>query len=111
MASDIEPTTVHTYVKQWRKHRDLTQEQLAERVGMSPPAISQLENNKQGFTGESLARLAQALGCSPAALLGADPLRKDSFWLLFEDAEHLQGPNRETLRVILKAALDRFRQE
>lgn len=97
-----------TYLRQWRKFRRLTQEQLAERVGMTAPTISQLENNKQGFTGETLAKMAQALGCSPAALLAYDPTEEDSLWPIFEAADRLRGRDKQKIRAILKVALDQF---
>ena len=97
-----------TYLRQWRKFRDLTQEQLAERVGMTAPTISQLENNKPGFTGDSLAKMAEALGCTPAALLAYDPRDPDSLWPIFEAANRLRGPSRQKIRAILQVALDQF---
>lgn len=100
--------SARTYLRQWRKYRDLTQEELAERVGMTAPTISQLENNKQGFTGDSLAKIAAALGCSPAALLAYDPKDPESLWPIFEAADRLKGANRQKIRAILKVALDQF---
>lgn len=98
-----------TFLRQWRRHRGFTQEQLADLVGMTAPTISQLENNKQGFTGESLAKLASALGCSPAALLGYDPTRDDSLWPVLEATERLQTKDRQKILAILRVALDQFR--
>ncbi len=100
---------MRNYIKQWRNDRELTQEELAERIGMSPPAISQLERGKQGFTGESLARIAEALDCTPAALLACDPSDADSLWPLFEAADSLPGERRQTLKAILQAYLARPR--
>jgi len=98
-----------TYLRQWRRYRGLTQEQLADAVGMTAPTISQLENNKQGFTGETLAKLAHALRCSPAALLGHDPTQEDSLWPVVEAAGHLQARDRQKILAILKVALEQFR--
>lgn len=96
------------FLRQWRKHRGLTQEQLADRVNMTAPTISQLENNKQGFTGESLAKLAHALGCTPAALIAYDPTCQDSLWPVVEAAEKLQPKDRQRILAILIVALDQF---
>lgn len=96
---------VSTFVKRWRKHRGLTQEALAELVGLTSPSISQLETGKQGFTDESLANLARALGCTPAELLVHDPSRPDSFWPLFEAAEKLEGAERRRAYSVIRAAL------
>ncbi len=96
---------VPTFVKQWRKYRGLTQEALAEMVGLTSPSISQLETGKQGFTDESLSNLAMALGCTPAQLLAQDPSKPDSFWPLFEAAEKLEGADRRRAYSIIHAAL------
>ena len=61
------------YLREWRAYRGLTQERLAERAGLTPGAISQLENDQVGYTQASLEALANALQCEPAELLGRDP--------------------------------------
>jgi len=68
------------FFREWRKKRRLTQEKLAEMVGVSPPSISQLENGKQGFTDTTLLQLAQALGCHPGELLMKDPAAASDDW-------------------------------
>lgn len=45
----------------WRKHRGLTQQQLAEAAGISKAYLSQLETGKRTGTLEVLGRLASAL--------------------------------------------------
>jgi transcriptional regulator with XRE-family HTH domain len=104
MATETE-WVVPTFLKRWRKLRGYTQEQLADLVEMTAPSISQIETGNQGFTGETLAKLAHALGCSPVALLAHDPSREDSFWPLLDAANRLEGERRRTLLLILKAYL------
>lgn len=48
-------------VKLWREQRDLTQEELAKRAGISKPYLSQIETGKRQGTVETLAALARAL--------------------------------------------------
>lgn len=97
---------VPTYLKKWRTLRNLTQEELGEKVDLTASSISQLENGKQGFTDKTLADLAQVLECSPLALLAHDPTRADSFWPLFEIAERLEGAERRRAFQTFRAALD-----
>lgn len=97
---------VPTFVRKWRKLRDMTQEELGEKIGVSGSSISQLENGKQGFTDKTLADIAAVLDCSPLALLACDPTRQDSFWPLFEMAERLEGPDRRRAFRMFRAALD-----
>jgi len=60
-------------VREWRKFRSLTQEQLAERIGKTHGAISQLENGKIDYTQGMLEALSDALRCDPGDLLSRDP--------------------------------------
>jgi DNA-binding XRE family transcriptional regulator len=48
-------------VKAWRKHRKLTQEELAASVGISKPYMSQIESRKRVGTSDILAALSKAL--------------------------------------------------
>lgn len=96
---------VHTFLRQWRDFRGMTQEQLAEAIGQTPPSISQMENGKQGFTDKSLAALATALQCTPAELLAVNPEGEKNFLPLFEAAERLEGHERLRVYRIIRAAV------
>lgn len=61
------------FVKEWRKHRKMTQERLAEEANLTSGAISQLEAGIINYTQPTLEALANALGCRSADLLGTDP--------------------------------------
>lgn len=47
---------------EWRKHNNLTKTQVAERMGVTPPVISRLENNITKASINTLTRYAQACG-------------------------------------------------
>lgn len=64
------------YIRQWRKYRGLTQEQLAGRLGVVTSSVSQLETGKQGYSQPVLEELAVALNCSVTDLLGVDPTKE-----------------------------------
>lgn len=61
------------FIRQWRIHRGLTLEQLAERVGVTHGALSQLERGLVNYTQPMLESLAFALQCEPADLIMRDP--------------------------------------
>lgn len=88
------------FLKQWRTHRGLTQEQLAERTDLSQGMISQLENGRSDFTGNLLDLLAEALQCDRADLLMRDPTEPDSPWSVWEA---LDIPERRQAVEIMKA--------
>jgi transcriptional regulator with XRE-family HTH domain len=95
------PVRPRYYFREWRKHRDLTQEQLADRIGVSSPTISQLERGIQGFRNETLEALADALNCTPADLLGVNPKKEgkvvDIMALLREKSEEERADALELL--------------
>lgn len=67
------PKKATHFIREWRKHRHLTQEQLAERIDVTSGTISQLENGLINYTQPTLEALAYALSCSPGDLLSTDP--------------------------------------
>lgn len=48
-------------IKLWREHRGLTQQELAKRVGISKPYLSQLETGKRQGTVETISAVAREL--------------------------------------------------
>ena len=51
-------------IKVWRKFRQLTQQQLAEEVGISKPYLSQIETGKRRGTTEVITTIAKVLDIS-----------------------------------------------
>jgi transcriptional regulator with XRE-family HTH domain len=62
-----------TFIREWRKYRGLTIEQLAGRVDVQPSALSYLERGQSGYTQGTLESIAHALSTTPEALLTVDP--------------------------------------
>lgn len=73
------------YVREWRKFRGLTQEQLAERTPFTSGAISQLEVGRTRYTQEMLEALAFALNCKPGDLLDRNPFKEGEVHSLFDE--------------------------
>jgi len=61
------------FLREWREHRQLTQQQLADRLDTTAASISRIESGKRDFTGVFLIGAARALGCQPADLIGRLP--------------------------------------
>lgn len=76
-----------TFIHQWRKHRGLTLERLAARVGMTAGNLSQLERGNQGYVQETLERLADALQTDVASLLMRNPTDSEALWSIWEQAK------------------------
>lgn len=76
-----------TYIRQWRQHRGLTLEQLADRVDMTASHFSMLERGQRGYTQETLERVAEALQTDAASLLMRNPSDPDAIWSVWEQAK------------------------
>lgn len=73
-----------TFIRQWRKFRNLTLEQLAERIEVTAGALSQLERGDVGYTQPMLEALAEALRCEPSDLITRDPHSENSLQLVWD---------------------------
>lgn len=56
------------YFKEWREKKELTQEQLAERIGTTHVTVSRMETGSRQWNSGYLAALAHALGIEPQDL-------------------------------------------
>lgn len=91
------PDYQRTFVKQWRDYRNMTQEQLAERVsafliergakkGYTYASIGRLERGLMPYSQPVLEALADSLGTDPASLLIRDPTDASGIWTIWEKA-------------------------
>lgn len=67
------PPPERNHLKAWREFRQLTQEQLGERIETTGAVISLLESGHRKLSPKWLRKLAPALGTSPGHLLDHDP--------------------------------------
>ncbi len=88
------------FFKAWRKHRHLTQEQLAAMVDMAPASISQIERGLMGFKDSTLQALAYALQCEPGDLLMRDPT--SPVWSIFDTLQAMQPDQRQQVIQIIE---------
>ncbi len=71
----MEQQTMGKRITALRKEKGMTQEQLAEKVGVSAQAVSKWENDLSCPDISILAALSDALGVSTDELLGAQPIK------------------------------------
>lgn len=81
------PRFRRTFIAQWRDFRNLTQEQLADRLDMTQSHLSMLENGKRGYTQETLEAIAHALQTDVASLLMRDPTADEAIWSIWDQAK------------------------
>lgn len=108
------PARRPTYIRSWRKHRDLTLAQLADRlateleVEISEGQLSRIERGETPYSQDILEAIAAALRCEPADLLVRDPAAPDAIWSLWETlkpAERTQAV--EILKTFRRTGTDR----
>lgn len=73
------------FLREWRIHRALTQQQLADRAGFSKPFISELERSVKPYTQSTLEALADALSVDPADLIMRDPTSPEAIWSVWDN--------------------------
>jgi|SRR6185369_17156591 len=76
-----------TFIKQWREYRNLTQDELAERLETSKASISRIEGGQQAYTQDFLEACADALMTDPASLLMRNPADEEAVWSLWDKAK------------------------
>jgi transcriptional regulator with XRE-family HTH domain len=102
-------------IKRLRKARKITSTELAERIGLSRTAISQIERKKSAPSVEVLCKIAQVLDCTPDYLLGftdeprpkvpVEHLWPEGAWLIRKAAELLDSTGREMLYALIETFL------
>lgn len=88
------------YLKEWRKFRNLTQQQLADLVSTDKSVISLIENEKRGLSDEWAHQFAPALGTTPGFLYDHDPNALDT--ALIDAVRQVPAASRDQALAILK---------
>jgi DNA-binding XRE family transcriptional regulator len=88
------------HLKAWRKYRGLTQEQLAERIGIARSYLTKIERGDRRYDQPFLEAAADALRCSVADIIMRDPTDSEALWSLWGG---LTPPERIRAVAVLKA--------
>jgi transcriptional regulator with XRE-family HTH domain len=95
------PAKPRHFIKEWRLHRGLTQERLAERVGVTHGALSQLERGLTNYTQPMVEALADALHCEIGDLITRDP--NSDIWSIWDTVRKLPPEELRRVRIVLEA--------
>lgn len=68
-----------SFLRQWRKFRGLSQEELAAQAGVKHSTVSRLENGVSAWSQDTMEALAEVLDCSVQELLFMDPEKPEEF--------------------------------
>jgi XRE family aerobic/anaerobic benzoate catabolism transcriptional regulator len=89
-------------MREWRSARNLTLEQLAERVGVTFPYLSRIERGERQYNQRLLEDIALALNTTPAAILAQDPADAEGIWMIAEKIGRLPPASRQHALAILE---------
>lgn len=88
------------YLKAWRIHRNLTQEQAAERANLTVTQLSKIENGLRGLREDVLYALADSYSCEPGDLYRPPTMPTDE---LAQMTLKLDAEARQRLLAVAKA--------
>ena len=94
-----------TFLRQWRKFKRLTQEQVAERVGVDFTTVGRIEKGELPYNQDYLERLALAIGVEVTDLLNADPLKPDPPRLVYDRLRLAPRDVQERAMAVIEALL------
>jgi transcriptional regulator with XRE-family HTH domain len=78
------------YIREWRKHRGLTQAQLAERIGIAESYVSKIESGKRRYDQPFLEAAADVLRCEPADLIVRNPIDPEGIWSIWDQLQPVE---------------------
>lgn len=85
------PLMRRTFIREWRKSRGLTLEQLAARLDdMAPSNLSMLERGQRGYVQSTLEGIARELQTDVASLLTRKPSEDEPIWQIWLEAKPSQ---------------------
>ena len=70
-------------IRKAREEKNISQKELAERLGVTPPMLSQYETGKRSPRVPTLLKIAEAIDCDPRALVGEGVYIDDACGTLF----------------------------
>ena len=104
-ARRVKPPRRRTFLQEWRKFRNLTQERAAERIGIEQATLSRIERGLIPYNQDFLETAALAYQCEPPDLLMRNPLHEDAVWSVTDNLRRATPEQKETARAVIDALL------
>lgn len=93
---------VNFNIKRLRKKAGITQEELAEKIGVTPQAVSNLERNKYMATAETIDKICEVLNATPDVLCRKPISKSSKSDILLRINSDLEKLSPDQLKQILK---------
>lgn len=92
-------------IKAWRRHLNLTQAQLEQKINKGAGTVSGLENGGTQYTQDHLEQLAKAFKCTPAQVLLGPPDPKNAESLIISAVARLDEGQRQVTLALVESLL------
>lgn len=73
MAKKVKKRGRATFIRDWRKYRGISQDRLAEVIGLTQATVARIERGDIAYTQPVLEAMAEALKCLPGDLITRNP--------------------------------------
>lgn len=84
-------TTGH-FLRKWRLHREMKQQEAADKIGLSRSHLSNIETGRKGYDQGFIEAAARVYRCSPADLIGRDPTAQEPIWNIVQAIPESERP-------------------
>ena len=98
-----QPSNVPNFIRAWREHRGLVQQDVGDAIGYSKNHISRWERGERSINVDQLQLVADALQCTIYDLLYCDPNKDIDFFNLWSK---LKEDKRDMFRQMVKGLID-----
>ncbi len=99
------PQLRRTFLRQWREHRNLTQDQAAERIGLDRSQLSRIENGQSPYNQPFMEAAASAYRCDVADLLMRNPKDKSAIWTLIDAVRDTSPATQRQIQAIVETII------
>jgi transcriptional regulator with XRE-family HTH domain len=94
-----------TFLRQWRKHKGLTQEEVAEQLSVDTTTVGRIEKGELPYNQDYLERIAIIFGVDVTDLLAVNPLQLDPPKVVYDRLRHAPAEVQNRAIAIIEALL------
>lgn len=91
------------FLKEWRKFRELTQDEMAERTGCVRTTYGRIEAGQVPYSQDFIELAAAALQCDVTDLLSHGPKDESALWALIQRLKRTDPVTRERILTVAEA--------
>jgi transcriptional regulator with XRE-family HTH domain len=98
-------SNIHNFFKEWRVHRNLSQEKAASRIGLDRSHLSKIESGKSEYNQAFLEAAALAYDCQPTDLLIRNPIEMGEIWTLVDKIKLASPEKQKSIVAVIETLL------